>query len=217
MGVEALLGFVEEQDAGRAEQHHREVEELLLARGQLVREALGEVVDLEGGEEVVRALVGGADVTTPRRVDEDEVVDDGEVAVCRRGAEERGHPRTRGRVALVQGATVQCCLTLRGLEGPGEDPQQRGLAAAVLPAQHEALPRGDGEVDRSQQDVPVDLLTDPGGAQRDRTGRLAPTRTVLRCGLRAGLLAACEHLPPSSPSVCHQPLEADGADVVAGD
>ncbi len=103
--VEALLRLVEQQDAGRPAEHHGQVEQLLLSGGQLVGEAFREMTDLERREEPFGPIVGSV-TTSPRGVDEDEVVQQGEVAVCRRCADEGGHGLPHGRVALVGGRPV---------------------------------------------------------------------------------------------------------------
>ena len=95
------------------------------------------------------------------------------------------------------------------LEGAGEDPQEGGLAAAVLAAQHDALARGDREVDRRSRTLPsISLPTPVASACTERGGRRRP-----RGRLGGGLSAACEHLSPSSPPVCHQQLDTRPGDV----
>ncbi len=165
--VEALLRLVEQQDAGRPAEHHGQVEQLLLSGGQLVGEAFREMADLEGREEPLGPLVGSV-TTSPRGVDEDEVVEQGEVSVCRRGTDEGGHGLPHGRVALVGLPAVDGGAALGGVEGSREDPQQGRLAAAVLAAKDDASSRCDGHVERAQQDVAVDRLADSGGHEDRR-------------------------------------------------
>ncbi len=191
MGVEALLRLVEQQHPGRAHEGEGEVEELLLARGQLVREAVLEVADLERREHLLGPLLGAL-APAPGRVDEDEVVDEGEVAVRRRGAEQRRDRRPADGVALVDGAPLEGDRA--GARGgrPGQQPQQRGLARAVLPAQDGAAAGGDGHRRRPDQVGALDGLAAPlatsraSGAAFGRAAALARERGMARSLPRPG-------------------------------
>ena len=146
--VEALFGLVEQNDPSRTRKHHSQVEQLLLAGRELMREAFAEMADLQGVQLLLSALPGAV-ATAPRGGNEDEVVEQSEVAVCRRGTDEGRYGPPDGRVALVGLRPVDQGGTFGGIQGAGQDPQQRRLAAAVLPAQDNAPSRCDGNVDRA--------------------------------------------------------------------
>jgi len=158
--VEPLLRLIEEEDRRGANEHHREVEQLLLARGQLVGEPFFEMVDLEQLQDLLGAIVGALSNVAPGGVDQDEVVDQSEVTVGRGCADQR---RDRGAgevVAFVDRRAVQGGLALRGWEGAGEDSQHCGLAAAVGTAQDDTFSRAHVHVGGQQQHCLVDPLAD---------------------------------------------------------
>ncbi len=76
------------------------MEQLLLAGRQLVREALGEVADLQRVEQLLGAVLRAL-AAAPCGVDEDEVVEQRQVAVCGRRADESGD-RCAGRLGRAR-------------------------------------------------------------------------------------------------------------------
>src|SRR5664279_1460333 len=107
------------------------MEQLLLARRQLMGEPLGQMVDLQQLEDFVGALGGSRSDMTPGGVDQDEVVDQRQVTVCRRCANQGCDGCASGVASLVNRSAVQGGLTLRWSHGAGQYPQERGLATAV--------------------------------------------------------------------------------------
>ena len=85
------------------------------------------------------AVVGRGRLAAPRRVDEDEVVDEGQVAIGRRCAEQGGDGGAHGPVALVGLAAADRRGAGARHEQPADDPQQGRLARAVGAPQHDAL------------------------------------------------------------------------------
>ena len=112
-----------------------------------------------------------ARLAAPRRVDEHEVVDEGQVAIGRRGAEEAGDGGAHGAVALVGLAATDRGGAHGRHEQTADDAQQRRLARAVGAAQHDALAGVGVHVGRQQQRRLVDRLADAVGAHLTRQSR----------------------------------------------
>ena len=140
VGVEPLLGLVEDQQAGRPEPGERQPEQLALSGGQLVGEALAHGAEAEGVELPAAPAPRSGGLAAPRRVDEGQVVGEGEVAVGRRWPDERPR-RSRGWSGGARRPGRRRWSRARGGgEQPGDEPQQGGLARPVRAAHHDARP-----------------------------------------------------------------------------
>ena len=160
-GVEVAEGLVQQEAVGLGRQGAGQGDPLLLAAGELVGLASGQVRHLHAGE--VRggqlAPLGARHAAHFRP--ELHVLPHGHVGP--EGVVLEHH----GRVAVLDGRVgdvplAQHDVPAAGVGQPGDDPQQRGLAAPAGPQQEEELPRLDGQRDvvhrhRGRAAVAVDL------------------------------------------------------------
>ena len=163
VGVEPLLGLVEDEQAGRPEPGERQPEQLPLAGRQLVREALAHRAEAEGVELVLHPLGAAAGLAAPGRVDEGEVVGQGEVAVGRRGADQSRDVLAGGTAPLVGRVAVDRHGAGGRCEQAGDEAQEGGLARPVRAAHDDARPRLGDQVGGGEQGGHVEHLGHPVG------------------------------------------------------
>jgi hypothetical protein len=144
--VERPEGLVEQQDARLHRERAGERDALLLAARELAGHAVGERLELHGGEhardpladQVARGVPGAqavGDVLVHRHVREQRVVLEHHADVA----------AARGQV--IDGAAVHPDAARGGHDEAADDPQQRGLATAARAQQGDQLARLDGQAD----------------------------------------------------------------------
>ena len=140
VGVQPLLGLVQEQHGAGPGEREGEGDQLGLAAGELVGEAAREREDAQLLEEGATLLASGAGPAAPGRPHELEVLQHGEVTSGLRRADQGGEGRPEGGVAIVGTATRDAHPARRRREEAGEHAQQRRLAGAVGTGQRQHLP-----------------------------------------------------------------------------
>jgi hypothetical protein len=155
--MEVRERFVHQVDGRLAHDGARERDALLLAARELRRAPRQQVVEADAVRRRTDAPVDVARGDAPRPQREGDVVEDGEVGIERVVLKHHRHVAAGGRdvvdlaIADPNGAGVD------RLES-GEQPQQRGLAAAGGAEQHQAFAVGDVEIDRSQRVMGAEAL-----------------------------------------------------------
>ncbi len=182
--IEIRERLVQEQDGGFSGYRAAQRNPLPLAAGKLGGAAVQQLVDAEYPGHGMDPLAPLAAHDAPGLESKTQVVEDAEVRIKRGVLEDHGHiAAVRGDAAHVMAADQDCTRVWRF--EPGDQPQERGLARSGGAQHHQALARGDDQVEcvegRDVRGIASGGLTELDGRHDTRPPPRATLRLTYSC------------------------------------